>query len=230
MKNVWIAALLILLVVIGCRLPSSLTKKTANENAPDAKQQADSKSENVSDTDIPAGDPREELLASARKFKDLPFFAATLTGDGVRNVNGRLEYVAPDKYRFLNIGGPTAGIEFVIIGKQTYIKSGGKWNRFPVDIGSQIPSVREFLEEQEIQRIKTIKRENDDTADGIPAAVYVYEGSTPSKAVHYRSRLWIDKATRLPLKLVVEYDGGDLKSMTITYDTTTPITIESPMQ
>lgn len=230
MKNVWIAALLIILVVIGCRLPSSLTKKTANENAPDAKQQADSNTESVSDTDIPAGDPREELLASARKFKDLPFFAATLTGDGVRNVNGRLEYVAPDKYRFLNIGGPTAGIEFVIIGKQTYIKSGGKWNRFPVDIGSQIPSVREFLEEQEIQRIKTIKRENDDTADGIPAAVYVYEGSTPSKAVHYRSRLWIDKATRLPIKLVVEYDGGDLKSMTITYDTTTPITIESPMQ
>ncbi|MER3632902.1 MAG: hypothetical protein C4325_12750 [Blastocatellia bacterium] len=230
MKNCWTALFLIVFLGIGCKLPSSLSDKTFIGNGKSANQTVNSSSQDRPNESVAANDPREELFAVARKFRDLPYFTATMTGDGVGQFIGRLEYVAPDKYRFVSGSGPTAGIEFVIIGKQTFIKSGGKWNRTPVDIRSKIPSVRELLEEQEIRSLRSITREADEVRDGTAAAIYVYQGASPAKSISYRSRLWVDKATGLPLKVVVEYDSGDRKSMTIKYDTVTPITIEPPLQ
>lgn len=230
MKNGVIAMIMCISITFGCKMPGSLTQNSPNSHGNANTYGDSSQNNNSQDIEVAKTDPRDDLLTAARKFRDLPYFTATMLGDGSQQVNGKLEYVAPDKYRIVYTGGAAKGTEFIIVGKQTYMKTGGKWRRFPVDIGSLLPSVRELLEEREIQKIRAVQRIGNDSVDGIQAILYSYEGSTPTKSIDYNSRLWLAKSTGLPLKVVIEYNSGQLKTMTISYDTETPVNIETPIQ
>lgn len=230
MKNGVIAMIMCIGITFGCKMPDSLTQNSSNSPGNGNTYGDSSQNNNGQDREVANTDPRDDLLSAARKFRDLPYFTATMLGDGSQQVNGKLEYAAPDRYRIIYTGGAASGTEFIIAGKQTYMKTGGKWRRFPVDIGTMLPSVRELLEESEIRKIRAVQRLGDDSVDGVQAILYSYEGSTPSKSIDYKSRLWLAKSTGLPLKVVIEYNSGELKTMTISYDTETPVTIEPPIQ
>jgi len=45
----------------------------------------------------------------------------------------------------------------------------------------------------------------------------------------FTSKIWIGASDGVPKKLEVNYEGGDLKTMTVIYDTSSHITIEPPV-
>lgn len=230
MRNALIAMVICFCVSFGCKLPGSLSQVQQGNSDSQSPQNQNANWQTDADSERLNSDPQEELQASLRKFRESPHFIATMQGEGTRAISGRFEYATPDRYRYVATGGAGTGTEFIVVGKQTYMKAGGKWNRFPADIGSIIPSMSEMLDEGVLQSVRVLKREGDDLVDGVPATVYSYEGSTPTKSIKHKSRLWISKTTGLPLKVVVDYETGDLRRMTITYDMASPVDIEAPIQ
>ena len=51
---------------------------------------------------------------------------------------------------------------------------------------------------------------------------------TPKGGYPFTSKIWVGKDSGLPMRIVVEYQNGVLKTMTVNYDTETPVTIEAP--
>ena len=119
-------------------------------------------------------------------------------------------------------------MEIIYIGNQTYMKTGGKWSKTPGDSNAAIPTLRDSFTEEGLKTLTDVKYESEDTVDGKPAQVYTYKNVTPKGGYPFSSKIWIAKASGLPLKIVVDYTNGVLKQMTVNYDTESPVTIEAP--
>jgi hypothetical protein len=177
---------------------------------------------------VASSDPREDIIAASRKFIDLKFFSAKMEGVGQTEIKSQVDYVAPDRYHVKYLGGNAAGMEMIMIGSQSYMKTGGKWSKMPGDAKS-IPNLRDSFTEEGLRTLTDVKFESGDTIDGKPALVYSYKNVTPVGDYPFTSKIWIGKDTGLPMKIFVEYSNGMLKHMTVNYDTETPVTIEAPI-
>jgi hypothetical protein len=176
-----------------------------------------------------SGDPKADIERASKKFVALPSFSADMNGTGDNPMHMRLEYVSPDRYHIIHLGGPASGMETIIVGKNTYMKTGGVWRKFPVDVGSSIPNLRESFTEEGLRTMTDVKFEGDDAVGGKPGLLYSYTNTLPKTPTQYTSKIWVSKDTGLPMKILVDYQGGALKQAAITYDTETKLTIESPL-
>ena len=174
-------------------------------------------------------DPKADIVEASKKFIALKAFSAKMEGMGQTEIKSQVDYVAPDRYHISYLGGTGAGMEIIYIGNQTYMKTGGKWSKTPGDSNSAIPTLRDSFTEEGLKTLTDVKYESEDTVDGKPALVYTYKNVTPKGGYPFSSKIWIGKATGLPLKVVVDYTNGVLKQMTVNYDTESPVTIEAPI-
>ena len=174
-------------------------------------------------------DPKADIVEASKKFIALKAFSAKMEGMGQTEIKSQVDYVAPDRYHISYLGGTGAGMEIIYIGNQTYMKTGGKWSKTPGDSNSAIPTLRDSFTEEGLKTLTDVKYENEDTVDGKPALVYTYKNVTPKGGYPFSSKIWVAKATGLPLKIVVDYTNGMLKQMTVNYDTESPVTIEPPI-
>lgn len=230
MKNNLILPIVILcFAVIGCakikelaggaKDPSSNSDSLASNSAPST------------GTKSTAGaDPKADIVAASKKFIALPSFSAKMDGTGTTALQSKVEYVAPDRFHISYLGGTGAGMEMIMIGKQTYMKSGGNWIKSPVALGESIPNLRDSFTEEGLKTLDEAKFEGEDTVDGKPALVYSYKNVTPKGGYPFHSKIWVGKSSGLPMKIEVNYENGTLKQMTINYDTETPVTIEPPVK
>ncbi len=238
MKKLIFVTLLLSAPALGCNFGDTLKNfsqgPTSNANSASANTGTTANSGITADSDskpkkktAATGNPREDIVNASKMFLQLDSFSAQMDGTGTNEMHAKLEFVAPDSYRISNnVGG--RNIETVIVGKDTYVKVGTSWRKVPVDVGSMIPNLREAFTEEGLKTLNDVNYEAEDTVDGKPALRYSYANVTPKEKTAYTSKLWISSDTGLPLKIVVDYESGPLKQMTVKYDTETKITIERP--
>ena len=230
MKNNLILPIIILcFVVLGCAKIKELAGGTKDTSSNSESQSSNSGPSTGSKTTA-SGDPKADIIAASKKFIALPSFSAKMDGTGTSEMHSKVEYVAPDRFHVSYLGGTGAGMEMIMIGKQTYMKSGGNWIKSPVALGESIPTLRDSFTDEGLKTLDDAKFEGDDTVDGKPALVYSYKNVTPKGSYPFHSKIWVAKSTGLPMKIEVNYENGTLKQMTINYDTETPVTIEPPVK
>jgi hypothetical protein len=218
MKKLSIVSLVLLLVALGCKLPSSLSGGGGSATGGTSKGTATGGS-----------DPRSDVIDASKKFIALPFFTANMEGTGQSEIKSQVEYVAPDKFHIKYLGGVGAGMEMIMIGKDSYMKNGDKWAKMPGN-GGNIPNLRDSFTEEGLKSLTDAKFEGEDTIDGRPAMAYSYKNVTPVGSYPFTSKMWVSQKTGVPLRIYVEYGNGVLKNMTVNYDTDTPVTIEAPIK
>jgi len=174
-------------------------------------------------------DPKADIAEASKKFIALKGFSAKTEGMGTTEIKSQIDFVAPDKFHVTYLGGTGAGMELIYIGGDSYMKSGGKWSKMPGDAKS-IPTLRDSFTDEGLKTLTDAKFEGDDTVDGKPALVYSYKNVTPVGSYPFTSKMWVNKATGVPMKIYAEYSNGMLKHMTVNYDTESPVTIESPIK
>ena len=76
-------------------------------------------------------DPRADIVAASKKFIELKSFSAKTEGMGQTAIKSQVDYVAPDRYHVMYLGGTGAGMEMIMIGNQSFMKTGGKWSKMP---------------------------------------------------------------------------------------------------
>ena len=174
-------------------------------------------------------DPKAEVIDASTKFIALPFFTANMEGQGQTPLKSQVSYVAPDRYHIKYLGGTGAGMEMIMIGKDSYMKTGGKWSKMP-GTGTAIPTLRDSFTEEGLKSLSDVKYDGTDSVDGKTANVYSYKNVTPKGEYPFTSKIWIRQDSGVPVKIVVDYTNGTLKQMTVNYDTETPVTIEPPIK
>ena len=213
MKKLSLILVLLTAVSLGCKLSSVLPGGGAGSG---------------SGSSGGGSDPKADVIEASRKFIALPAFSAKMEGMGQTEIKSQVDYVAPDRYHVMYLGGTGAGMEMIMIGNQSFMKAGGKWSKMPGDGNSSIPTLRDSFTEEGLKTLDDVKFEGDDTANGKPASVYTYKNVTPKGAYPFSAKIWIDKDKGVPIKVVVDYTNGVLKQMTVNYDTESPVTIEEP--
>jgi len=228
MKNIFLVIALIFVVAVGCKLPASLTGSNSAPAANGTNSSPDTGSKPVGKIS-PSGDAKADVVAASKKFIELPAFTADMSGTGDNPIHMRLEYASPDRYHITQLAGPAGGMETIIIGKNTYMKSGATWTKMPVNIGDSIPSLRDSFTEEGLKTLTDVKFDGNEDVDGKPALAYSYKNKVPKADTTFTSRIFVSSDTGLPIKVVVDYGSGPLKQMTIKYDNESKVTIESPM-
>ncbi len=210
------AVLIIIVCVTGCKF-QNLFSKSDGETQPGESR----KTESVS----ASGVPREDIIAASKRFSDQNSFTAKMEMSGSNKMNMDIEFVAPDRFHVKN----SASMEFIVIGKDTFLKSNGSWKKFPANMGDSISKMRDAFTEEGMKSLKDVEFAGEESVNGKSALLYKYKGETVKDANAYNSRLWIGKDNGLPLKIEVEYPGGGLvKQMTTNYDYETKVSIDPP--
>lgn len=233
MKNsLTVPVLILLLLVMGCsalrdmgRQAEQNTEETAETTQDDT---AGSHEEKAGFT--PGHDPKSDIAEMSKRFMDETSFQAKMTGKGSVTMESAVDFVAPDRFRISTnaIGGQY--VEMIVIGKQSYMNLGGKWQKMPAMDLSSIAGVRQAFTEEGMKWVEDVRLEGEETVDGKPAYVYTYKGKSPGVGPDFSSKLWVAKADGLPIKITADYGKGELKSMEINYNYDARISIEAPIQ
>lgn len=213
MKKLTLVFLLVTSVGLGCKIFDSLKGAGSGSGSGTA-----------------GSDPKADIIAASRKFTELKSFSAKMEGVGQTEIKSQVDYVAPDRFHVTYLGGTGAGMELIMIGNQSFMKTGGKWSKMPGDSNASIPTLRDSFTEEGLKTLSDAKFEGDDTVDGKPALIYSYKNVTPKGDFPFTSKMWVDKNSGVPMKIYAEYPNGVLKNMTVVYDTETPVTIEPPIK
>lgn len=225
MKKLILPLAILCVAVLGC----SKIKELAG-GAKDGSNSGSSPSGGSSKGASTAGaDPKADIIEASKKFIALSSFSAKMDGMGQSEIKSQVDYVAPDRYHISYLGGTGAGMEMIMIGNQSFMKTnGGKWNKFPGGANSAIPTLRDSFTEEGLKSLSETKYEGEDTIDGKAALVYTYKNVTPKGDYPFTSKMWVSTQSGLPMRIVVNYENGVLKQMTINYDTESKVTIEAP--
>jgi len=175
-------------------------------------------------------DPRADIVAASKKFTELKSFSAKMEGVGQTEIKSQVDYVAPDRFHIKYLGGTAAGMELIMIGNQSFMKTGNSWSKMPGDGNSAIPTLRDSFTEEGLKTLTDAKFEGTDSIDGKDALIYSYKNVTPKGDFPFTCKMWVGKESGLPMRIFAEYSNGVLKNMTINYDTETPVTIEPPIK
>ena len=88
-------------------------------------------------------DPKADVVEASRKFIALKAFSAKMEGTGQTEIKSQVDYAAPDRFHVTYLAGTGAGMELIMVGNQSFIKTGGKWSKMPGDSNASIPNLRD---------------------------------------------------------------------------------------
>lgn len=219
MKKILLPLIILLITVLGCSKIKELTGGSSGGSGGGSSK----------GTATSGADPKEDITQAAKKFIALSSFSAKMEGMGQTEIKSQVDYVAPDRFHVKYLGGTGAGMEIIIIGDQTYMKSDGKWSKSPGTSGGSTPTLRDSFTEEGLKSLSNTKFEGEDSVDGKPALVYSFKNVTPKGDFGFNCKMWVSTQTGLPMKIYATYDTGMLKHMTVNYDTESKVTIEPPM-
>lgn len=215
MKKLNLVLLIFAMLALGCKLGDMLSGG-AGSGKPNT-------------TSAGGADPKEEVIQASKKFIALPAFSAKMEGFGQMEIKQQVDFVAPDRFHVTYLAGAAPGMEIIMIGNQSYMKTGGKWSKISFNNNST-PNLRDSFTDEGLKTLSDVKFEGEDKVDGKPALAYTYKNLTPVGEYPFSAKIWVGAQTGVPLKIVVDYTNGILKQMTVTYDTESPVTIEPPIK
>ena len=235
MKSLFTVVVVLTLAVLGCKMPAFLEGSNSNTPASNSTTtSAGGTQENPAAA--PTDDARSDVIRASKKFLDLPRFSATMDGmgggpNGGTPMNVALDFQAPDRFhmKYLEPSGQVRN-EMMVIGRDMYMKHGPSWQKMPGAVGESIPNMRQFFDEKGLASLKDVKYVGDDTLDGRKAYVYSYRNDVQNGQSPYpfTSKIWVRSNDGLPQKIEVDYEAGELKTVTILYDYDKAVNIEPP--
>jgi outer membrane lipoprotein-sorting protein len=231
MKNLVIVILILAAFSLGCGLFDRLKAPNVTNVASNSSTTTASTGDG-SDAAPPSGDPRNDVITASKKFLDLPQFSAEMNGRGKMDMRMKLDYQAPDRYHMTSLTQSEVGMsEFYIIGKDMYFRTGEKWQKMPGAAGQSMPNLRKMFDEDGLKSLQNVEYLGEDSLDGEAMHKYAYRNTKTGPDVPYpfKSTIWVSKSDGLPHKIEVEYEQGDLKSMTINYDFSSKVDIKPPV-
>lgn len=207
MKKLTLVLILIGIVVSGCQ-NSKVTGSPGATTAP--------------------SDPKADVITASRKFIALKSLTGKIEADAVTPYQQQVEYAAPDRYRVVYRDNSGAQIETIMGGSDAWVKDGNSWKKAPGDT-NPTPTMRLPFTEEGLKSLSDVKFEREESVNGVPALVYSYKQVTVVGNFPKKQTIWISKSSGLPIKSYVEYSGsGPIKTLTTTFDTESPVTIELP--
>ena len=231
LKNGLFLVAILAFLSLGCRLPAFLQQSNSNEPSRTSGSDATPGPTDSSDVAAPTGNAREDVIRASKKFLELREFSATMDGEGKTPMHIELDYEQPDRFRMINNAGPAGQIETIIIGRDMYLKNGERWQKMPGALGQTVPQIRQLFDEKGLASLKDVTYIGEESIDGRDAYVYSYrnEASKDGSPYPFSSRIWVRQVDGLPGRIQVDYEGGDLKTLSIVYDYEKAVSIEPPV-
>ena len=206
MKKLTLVLILIATLVSGCKT-SKVSGSTGDPKA--------------------SSDPKGAVIEASRKFISLKSLTGKIEAAAETAFKQQVDYVAPDRYRVVYRDAKGAEAEMIMIGKDAYIKEGDSWKKMQGE-NSPTPTMRNSFTEEALKSISDVKFLGEESLNGIPALVYSYKLLTVVGNFAVTQKIWVSKSSGLPMKCYVEYSNGAIKTLTTTFDTESPVTIELP--
>ena len=174
-----------------------------------------------------SSDPKAAVIEASRKFIALKSFSGKIEAEAQTPFKQQVEYVAPDRYHVVYRDNAGAETEMIMAGDDAYVKEGDSWKEIPGDT-NPTPTLRNSFTEEALKSISDVKFEGEESVNGKPALVYSYKLVTVVGNFPVNQKIWVSKSSGLPMKCYVEYSNGQIKTLTTTFDTESPVTIELP--
>jgi hypothetical protein len=225
MKTI-IPIVLLLIATLGCGLANRFANVATNTST------SNSSTQQSGDSVSPTGDPKQDVIQASKKFLDLPQFSAKMDGQGKTALRMDLEYQAPDRFHMTGYdAGTHAPREMIWIGKDMYVQNGGRWQKIPNAVGTSMPNLKKYFDQEGLKSLKDVKFDGDETLDGKLMRVYSYRNDqvNTNMPFPFTSKIWVGSADGLPHKIEVTYEQGDLKTMTVDYDYDKNVDIQPPV-
>jgi hypothetical protein len=168
----------------------------------------------------------EAIRAASKALLEASHFRAVSTGEWNGEANdSTTEYVAPDRLRVESV----ALVDTVAIGSTTYRNNGSGW--YVVDMESVEFDHLGMAVVHGGDVLSDIQTLPDEIIDGKACSVYSFTNTSFSDLVIY-AKLWVDKATGLPLMYEGESEIADLltETKTVRYDYDVVPEINAPIQ
>lgn len=234
MKNLPIIILLLVAFSLGCSgLMNRFTKSSTNSSSANGSSTGSGSTSSGNDPAPPSGDPKADVIKASKKFLDLPQFTAKMNGQAAAGtMTMTLEFQAPDRFHMIGVDPSTQHqTEMIMIGKDMYLQTGGRWMKMPNATGASMPNLRQYFDEKGLSTLQDVKYDGDETLDGAPMHTYSYHNSQTNANMPFpfNSKIWVGSSDGLPHKIEVTYENGQLKSMTINYDFEKPVDIKPPV-
>jgi hypothetical protein len=174
-----------------------------------------------------SSDPKADVIEASRKLIALKSLTGKIEAVAEKPYKQQVKYVAPDRYDVVYRDDAGAQTEMIMAGNDAFIKSGDSWKEVPGDT-NPTPTMRNSFTEEALKSISDVKSEGEESVNGVPARVYSYKLVTVVGNFPVKQKLWVSKSSGLPMKCYVEYSSGPIKTLTTTFDTESPVTIELP--
>jgi outer membrane lipoprotein-sorting protein len=172
-------------------------------------------------------DPRAEVINASHKFIALHDVAGHIQADGDTPFDQQVEFVAPDRYHVHYHDQAGAEAEMIIIGNDTFIRSGDSWNKISGE-DSPTPTLRNSFTDDVLESVSDAHYEGEENVGDKPAYVYTYKLVTKVGNFPVTQKIWVAEDSGIPMKSYVVYPNGGIKTLTTTYDTVTPEKVEPP--
>jgi hypothetical protein len=187
---------------------------------------------------VSASDKPLDVISKAMHAQlDAKSYRANINTSGANATTSTMliEYAAPDRYHLstqAQTGGRQFSMEYIIIGKDTYMKmNNGAWTKSPVDMSAMISAFRDPKVLDELTKDADVKFVGADTLGGAPMLVYEYTVNNFA-GMKFKSdaKTWVAVADGLPRKTESAGEASGIKSKSvITFsDYNADIKIEPP--
>ena len=173
-------------------------------------------------------DPKAAVIEASRKFIALKSLTGKIEADAATPYKQQVEYAAPDRYRIVYRDNSGAEAETIMGGDEAWVKDGNSWKKMAGGT-SPTPTMRLPFTEEGLKSISDVKFEREESVNGVPTLVYSYKQVTVVGNFPKKQTIWVSKSSGLPIKSYVEYSGsGPIKTLSTTFDTESPVTINLP--
>lgn len=152
-----------------------------------------------------ADDARSSVMAAQRAQLDQKSYHIDSTiesGIPPKRTTAVVEVVAPDRFRMVQ-----GNRETLVVGKETFVRVGGKWTRSPVNLAGLIAQFRnpKSLEALSNEASKGFAVAGSESVNGTLADIYTYVSDFAG--VHSDIKLWVSRSSHLPVKQEIVSSG-----------------------
>lgn len=216
------------LAALGCSsttptadAPAEPAANTANTTAANAAPES-ARSENPVFT---GGErPTDDVVSSTRKQLDVRQWSARVESSTSPEMNMTIEFSAPKNYHFKRTDG-----EVMAVGGSSYVRKNGVWEKLEFDISDQLAEQTKLITEQVADEIQNVEKIGEEKLGGKNTIVYLYRDTVEETGEETTNKVWIDKATGLPLR--IDFEGmveGKAQKISTFYDYDKAVVIEAP--
>lgn len=175
--------------------------------------------------------PKEDIMAAHQKLVERGKFRMTSVTEGGGDTTRTEAFVEwPDRYH-MKVDAAGQKNEMIILPAGTWMKQGGTWMKFPMDMSAMIKSMTPEAMRKGYEGMGNVREIGSAEVEGRDATGYAYDSKVTMMGITSTSsvKLWIDDDSGLPLKQEIDGEAMNTRSLTVqVYDYETPVSVKAP--